>query len=64
MTMLFGALAILAGIGLVFLGRPNAAGDSPVFLRSSLMQMNYPVLCLGLIVIGLAFLVTGLDYGA
>lgn len=64
MTTVLSVLAILAGIGLVFVARPNAAGQSPAFLKSHLMQMNYPVFCLGLIVVGLAFLITELGVGS
>ncbi len=40
--VIFGIGALIAGSVLVWIGKPNKAGENPGFLRVGFMQMIYP----------------------
>ncbi len=58
MTWVITIGSLLARLALVFVARPNAQGENPSFVRGTAAEMLYPVMCLGLIVIGLSLLIT------
>jgi hypothetical protein len=47
-------VAFAVGIAMIWLGKPNKAGENPAFLRISFMQMIYPAAVLTVLVIGIA----------
>lgn len=46
--------AFAVGIVMIWLGRPNKAGENPAFLRIGFMQMIYPAAVLTVLVLGIA----------
>jgi hypothetical protein len=46
-------------IAAIYVAMPNKGGESPRFLRSGAMDLLYPVLCLFLLVIGVAIIIGG-----
>jgi len=53
-----GFLALVAGIMLIIVGRPNKYGESPRFLQSRALQMFYPSVVLAFFALGIAELIT------
>jgi hypothetical protein len=53
-----GILALVAGIMLLIVGRPNRSGESPRFLQSRSLQMFYPSVVLAFFALGVAELIT------
>jgi hypothetical protein len=60
MSLLFGAVSFLVGLLMIFVGRPGSSGENPAFLRNGFAETFYPVTCLGLLVVGGAFIGQGL----
>ncbi len=58
MYLTLSLVMLLAGAGMVWLGAPRK-GVSPAFMRNGAVEMLWPVVCLGLLVCGVAGLVTG-----
>jgi hypothetical protein len=50
--IIIGIGALVVGFGMVWLGRPNKAGENPRFLRWGFMQMIYPAIVLMFVVVG------------
>jgi hypothetical protein len=51
-VLVTGIGALLFGAALLWFGMPNKAGASPRFLRNGLVQMIYPAIVLGVMVVG------------
>jgi hypothetical protein len=51
--LVIGIGALVFAFAMVWLAMPNKTGESPRFLRNGLMQMLYPALVLGIMVIGI-----------
>ncbi len=58
MYLTLSLVMLLAGASMVWLGAPRK-GVSPAFMRNGAVEMLWPVVCLGLLVCGVAGLVTG-----
>jgi hypothetical protein len=54
-----GAVCFLLGIAAVYVAMPNKGGESPRFLRSGALDLLYPVLCLFLLIMGVAIIIGG-----
>lgn len=58
--LLIGAVLVLVAVGLIFIGRPNKAGQHPPFLRFDASLVLYPPVILVFVAMGLAEVITGL----
>jgi hypothetical protein len=57
MNTAIGILLLLAGAALVAVAKPKQ-GAPRAFMKGTFMEMLYPVLCLGVIVIGASILIS------
>ncbi len=59
--MNFAIAAVVAAIGvaMVLIALPGKSGENPAWVRSGLIELMYPVLCLTLITLGVAFMIAG-----
>ena len=60
MNMLIGAAMLAVAAILIFIGRPNRAGEQPKFLRFEAALVLYPPAILLFIGLGAAALISGL----
>jgi hypothetical protein len=54
-------VALVIGVAMIWLARPNAQGEHPRFLRRGLVQMVYPVVAMLFLVIGIAQLILAIS---
>jgi hypothetical protein len=59
MMLFIGAVLVALGLALVWIAMPNKAGVNPAFVRGALAELVYPVLALGVLVIGASLLLGG-----
>jgi hypothetical protein len=52
--LVIGIAAIIVAAAMVWFGMPNRAGESPPFLRNSLLQMLYPAIVVAVVAFAIA----------
>jgi hypothetical protein len=55
-----GIVLVLVAVGLIFIGRPNAAGQHPPFLRFEASLVLYPPVVLVFFAMGIAAIIASL----
>jgi hypothetical protein len=58
MSMMIGIVLVAAGLALIVLGRPTAAGEPNVIIRNPLGAVLYPSTILGLMAFGIAIVLS------
>jgi hypothetical protein len=58
--LVVGVVLVLLAVGLVFIGRPNRAGQHPRFLQFEASLVLYPPVVLALVAMGMAEIIAAL----
>jgi hypothetical protein len=58
--LVIGVILVLLAIGLVFIGRPNRAGQHPRFLQFESSLLLFPSVILVFLAMGMAEIISGL----
>jgi hypothetical protein len=59
-----GMVILLMGIALVWFSKPNADGRKPAFLRNGVAEVLWPILCMVVLIAGVATIAHGLGTGS